>query len=94
MMTTIRHFIIKYVKGHQLCGYSGMNGEAAKELHFKPKMKPNEIWIDKNLTRNERERTIKHEEDEAHLMSNGMHYFTAHKYATKAEHKHKPRWLR
>jgi hypothetical protein len=46
---------------------------------------PNEVWIDDDVSRNERKYIILHELHERNLMSNGMDYKNAHEESTRIE---------
>jgi hypothetical protein len=78
---------IKYVGNEQLKDYAGMNYHAGKVLGFIPKLKKNEILIDKKLSKKDKQKTIRHEIIEDKLIKKGMGYFKAHKIALKYENK-------
>jgi hypothetical protein len=94
MSTKKQVFTIKNVGDNVLRDYAGMNYYAAKALGFKPRPKKNEILVDKHYKGAKRTQLIKHEEEEAHLMSHGYSYFTAHKLALDIEHKKRPKWMK
>jgi hypothetical protein len=79
------NFKIRFVGDRLLKDYAGMNYYAAKSMGFKPGMKKNVIYIDKNLKGKTKTNTIVHEICEANLMRNGMKYWTAHTRALKKE---------
>lgn len=85
-------FKVKPVGNKVLKDYAGMNHYAAKQLGFKPVPPKNVILIDKTYKGSKKEALLKHEAEEAHLMSHGKTYFAAHKMALKAEHKPLTRW--
>lgn len=70
---------IKYVSSKILKDYAGMNYLAGKVLGFP--IKHNEIYIDKNLSKRNKIRTLKHELAEIKYMKKGMNYWKAHKLA-------------
>ncbi len=86
-------FKIKSVGNNVLRDFAGMNYYAGKAMHFHPLPHKNEILVDKTYKGAKRRQLIKHEEEEAHLMKNGMGYFQAHKLALDIEHKHNPHWM-
>ena len=87
-------FVVKSVPDKVLKDYAGMNYYAAKAMGFKPNLKKNEVLVNKCYTGSKREQVIRHEEEEAHLMSKGYPYFKAHKLALRAERKKEPKWMR
>lgn len=76
---------IKFVSSSVLKDYAGMNYYAAKSIGFK-KIKPNEILIDKSMSKKDIKKTIAHEIVESKLMKNKkMSYWKAHELALKME---------
>jgi hypothetical protein len=74
------------VKPQVLKDYAGMNFHAAHALGFHDVvMHPNMILVDKRLSQKKRKATVRHEEVEDRLMSKGLSYWRAHKYALKHE---------
>ena len=71
------------VKPSQLADYSGMNSLAAKKFKFT--MPAKTIYIDRELDAKTKERTLRHEMIEAHLMQKGVGYWPAHRIATRKE---------
>jgi beta-glucosidase/6-phospho-beta-glucosidase/beta-galactosidase len=61
--------------------YIGMNYYANKELQAGYKIKPNQIYIEKTLTRPKKMSVIRHELIERNLMKKGMKYKQADKIA-------------
>jgi apolipoprotein D and lipocalin family protein len=78
---------IKYVPSKVLCDYAGMNNYAARQIHFHPRPKKNEVFIDRELPTKDKEITILHEMTELDLMRHGYPYWSAHKIALKQENK-------
>lgn len=70
---------IKYVSSKVLKDYAGMNYLAARVMGFP--MKDGDIFIDKNLSKKLKLRTIKHEVAEIKYMKKGYPYWKAHKLA-------------
>jgi hypothetical protein len=61
-----------------------MNPMAGREFGFHtPK---DTVFIDKNLSEDEKDRTLRHELREMHMMKQGMKYWDAHKIAQEKEH--------
>lgn len=71
--------------------WAGMNYYAARKLKYKPKIKKDEIHIDRALSLRKRRETIKHEIVEAGMMRKGASYKAAHRVALKYEKKLKRR---
>jgi hypothetical protein len=90
----VRGFVVKSVPGKMLRDYAGMNYYSAKVMGFTPLPKRNEILVDKKYKGAKKTRVIKHEMEEAHLMSRGYPYFVAHKIALHYESKKFPKWGR
>lgn len=66
--------------------YWGMNHEAAKELHFKPLPKKNELFISDRLKGMKVRKILLHEKVECYLMRNRNElYAEAHKVANHFE---------
>ena len=63
--------------------YDGMNAYAGKAMGFKPKLKKDEVLVDRRLKASYKKEVVAHEIIEARLMKRGMHYWTAHNIALK-----------
>jgi len=78
------HFTkIRFVPSKKLKDYAGMNKYAAKSLGYP--LKEDIILVDESMTREEKNRTIKHEMIERSLMKKGMTYWKAHRIALSKE---------
>lgn len=86
MVCSKHRYKIKFVGSRKLKDYAGMNYYAAKKFNF-PLTKSNLILIDKNLSKKDKNKTIKHEIAEAELMKRGHSYWFSHKKALKIENK-------
>lgn len=77
--------------------YIGMNSEAAKTMGFEWPTefgeKPGGDWIliDRDLSAQDKEETLRHEMVEMDLMKGGIKYFPAHDIALKKERRPVPR---
>lgn len=78
---------VRLVSGKKMGQWAGMNSYAARRIGFKHKMKPHEIWIDRNMSKKRIRKTIRHELVERKLMRKGMGYHKAHRIATLSERK-------
>jgi hypothetical protein len=76
---------VKLVGDSVLHDFAGMNKFAGDKFGFKPKLKHNEILIDKHLSNSVKFKTLKHELVERDLMSEGESYWSAHKTALECE---------
>jgi hypothetical protein len=76
---------ITYVPSKVLCDFAGMNNFAARQIHFHPRPKKDEVFIDRDLSKKDKIKTILHETTEIDLMRHGHPYWSAHKVALKKE---------
>jgi len=74
---------VKYVKKGVLKDFAGMNYKAGKVMGFP--IKKNTILIDRNLSKSQKARTLKHEKAEIKYMKRGHKYWSAHKKALREE---------
>lgn len=76
-------FKVVYKSSKIMYGYAGLHFLVDDNLGLK--IPDNEVWIDKNLKREELFRTINHELIEIRMMQEGKSYWDAHKFATRKE---------
>jgi hypothetical protein len=77
---------VTFTDSKVLKDYAAMNPEAAAHLGF-PKIRNNEIEIDKTLPEGTQIKNLKHELIEWRLMESDLDYWPAHLIALKAENK-------
>lgn len=76
---------VLYVPSHKMCGYVGMNDQAAKAMGYPWHHNKHTILVDKNLQGIQRPKTAVHETVEEWEMKHGKKYWQAHTDATIAE---------
>lgn len=76
---------VTMVSSKVLGDFAGMNNFASKQLHFHPRPKKNEVFIDRDMSKTDKAKTLLHEMTEMDLMRQGHPYWSAHKEALKSE---------